>query len=389
MRGEDDDGEDAEHRELLGITDRRGDAGAIEPPQQRRVPAEREERGEEAEEQHQAPPARPHERAPDREGDDEEADVDAEEERRSHPGVQPARPVPHHAVDGEMAEDIGEDQLAVLRPRHAPSADQVEIKRPGAGRIVHVIDGGEELRRADQRRRPGEERDPQHARDRLRRAWRGVPAAIERVQAEEQSGLHDGGRLRHEELHAEEERAEGEVAHAPPQQKPPDEETRQRQPGGAEEDRQEVDVGEIEAAESPGRGAEPRRKRTQLHRAQQRVHADQAEVDVDEDVQPEPEVVARQEDQPGQWIEDLMLRIRGDCHTERVPSPEHDNRDRDEPTAGRHTFRKGSRLRQHERAAGGATHGAAEQHGSHLQANLLLLGRREYGDDAVDGFHRV
>ena len=141
-------------------------------------------------------------RAADGQRNHRQADIDAEEKRRSHPGVQPPRPVPHHAIDGEMAEDVGEDQLAVLRPRHAPGADQVEIKRPGTGRVVNVIDGGEDLRRADQQRRPGEERDPQHARDRLRRAWRGVPAAIERVQAEEQSGLHDGGRLRDEELHA-------------------------------------------------------------------------------------------------------------------------------------------------------------------------------------------
>src|SRR5207253_8723725 len=91
-----------------------------------------------------------------------------------------------------------------------------------------------------------------------------------------------------------------------------DVEAGEREPGRAEEDRQQVDVGEIEAAQTPGHGAVEGGLRAEVHRTEERVHPDQADVDVDEDVEAEAEVVAGEEDQPRERIEDLVLGVGGD-----------------------------------------------------------------------------
>src|SRR5207237_5053342 len=57
--------------------------------------------------------------------------------------------------------------------------------------------------------------------------------------------------------------------------------------------------------------AEERGFDTQLQRSKEAVHSDQSDPDVHEDVQSVAEVVARQKDQPGEWIEDFVFRIRG------------------------------------------------------------------------------
>src|SRR5581483_4565808 len=117
-----------------------------------------------------------------------------------------------------------------------------------------------------------------------------IPRAVQRVHAEEKSCLENGRRLADEELQAEKQRAERKVTRVMVKKKPADVETCQRQPRDAEENRQQVDVGEIEAAEAERDRADERGIGANLHRPQQRVHPQQSDVDVKEDVQPVSEI---------------------------------------------------------------------------------------------------
>jgi len=78
-----------------------------------------------------------------------------------------------------------------------------------------------------------------------------------------------------------------------------------------EEDRQQVDVREVEPSDPPGQRADGRRERRNLHRSQQGVHVEQrcrraAGSAVGSRGR------AGQQDQPGERVEDLVLRIGGD-----------------------------------------------------------------------------
>src|SRR5437588_3628200 len=104
-----------------------------------------------------------------------------------------------------MAEDVREEELRELRPRHAPGADEVEAERAGARGIVDVVDRGKDLRRPDQEAGDRDPSDPPDASDRFHDLPRRVPGAIERVHAEQKTGLHYRSRLSDETLDAEEE----------------------------------------------------------------------------------------------------------------------------------------------------------------------------------------
>ena len=149
-----------------------------------------------------------------------------------------------------MSEDVRVEELRKLRPGHAPGADEVEVEWARARRVMDVIDRRKYLCRAEQKAGRRNEGDPEHARDELRNARPAVPASIERVYPDQQAGLHDRGRLRDQELDAEKERCRREVARVPAQEESPDVKTCEGNPRGAEKNRQEVDVGEKETAET-------------------------------------------------------------------------------------------------------------------------------------------
>ena len=299
LRRENDRREDPHHRELLRIADGRRDSRSVQPFEQGSVIAECENRGGARDDQHQPPAARPNERSSDAERDRQHAHVDAEEKRRAHSGIEAAAPVPHHPMDRDVAEDVGIDQLRELRPRHAPRTDEIEAEHSRARRVVHMIERGKHLRRADRYGAQRDQSNPRDGRCRLEHAPLCVPPAIQPVAAEEQAGLHHRRRFADQELQAEEKRGRGEVANRRTKKKSPHVQTCERQPRRAEQNRQQIHLGQIHAAQSPRHRAEPRCEWPQLHRSQHRVHAEDADVDVNEDVQPVAEIVARQQDEPG------------------------------------------------------------------------------------------
>ena len=129
LRCEDDRCEHAHHRELLRVADRAGDAGLVQKFQQRSVAAQGKDRRHDADQQHQPAASRPNKRASDAESDGQQSDVNAEQKRRAHSGIQAATPVPHHALHRDVAEDIGINQFGELRPRHTPCADEIKVER--------------------------------------------------------------------------------------------------------------------------------------------------------------------------------------------------------------------------------------------------------------------
>ena len=78
LRGENDDREDPHHGEFFGIADGRGDPRLVQKLQQRRVSAEGKYRRENADQQDEAPAARPYERAANAKSDGENPDIDTE-----------------------------------------------------------------------------------------------------------------------------------------------------------------------------------------------------------------------------------------------------------------------------------------------------------------------
>ena len=93
-----------------------------------------------------------------------------------------------------------------------PGGNEIEIERPRARGITNVIDGRNDLRRADQQCDRRDRADPENAREHFRESRRRVPAAIHRVEAEEETGLRDRRRLAEQKLQPEEERRQREVA---------------------------------------------------------------------------------------------------------------------------------------------------------------------------------
>ena len=237
LRREHDRREDADHGELLRIADRRGDACFVENLQQWRVSSEREDRGDDRDQQHEPPTARSGERASDTERDREQARVHAEQKRRPHSRIQPAAPVPHHMLHGNVPEDVGIDQLREFCPGHTPRRNQIELERPRARGVVHMVDCRNDLRRADREPAERDECDPRDVRQRLGNPRGRVPSAIQRVETDQQTCLHHSRGLADEKLNAEKKRGCGEVAHSRPEQEAPDEKACQRQPSQAKQNR--------------------------------------------------------------------------------------------------------------------------------------------------------
>src|SRR5688500_6053865 len=183
-----------------------------------------------------------------------------------------------------------------------------------------MVERGEHLGRSYRKSEAGDEGDPRRVSEHAGRSAderrdavsAAMPSAIQPVHSDQKPRLHDGSGLGNEKLHSEHQCGQSEVTQVGMEQKSSDEKTRERKPGRTEENRQEVDVRKVDSAHAEAQRPEEGPLWTQFHRSKQRIHSEQAEVNVYEDVQPVPEVVVRKQDEPGERIEDLVFGIRGD-----------------------------------------------------------------------------
>ncbi len=210
----------------------------------------------------------------------------------------------------DVAEDVRKDDLERPRPRHAPRRHQREVERPRARRLGRVLRGRNQLRRS--RGHAGEAERERHA-DRSEGAREplpaGVPRAIERVGPDEEPRLHERGRLPRQGLHAQKERRDRRVPQVRLQHRAPREEKDQRTPGEDEQQGQKVDHRDDQPAPREDHASEHPALPTRPERAEEGVHADAGQHEVDEDVKPVSEVEIRQQNEQLERIEDLVLRV--------------------------------------------------------------------------------